>query len=113
MSSKKTYNRKNTLKPSLMTVVLALVPVWALASQELAFKHQCMNCHQIESKRIGPPFRAIAQRYSPMAAAMVPHLARKIRSGGKGIWGQVGMPAMNKVSETEAMQLATWILQLP
>jgi cytochrome c len=43
---------------------------------------------------------------------MAPVLARKIRSGGKGTWGQVGMPAMSQVSEAEALQLANWILQL-
>jgi cytochrome c len=71
-----------------------------------------MSCHQIEARRVGPPFKAIAQRYSANATAMAPVLARKIRSGGKGTWGQVGMPAMSQVSEAEALQLANWILQL-
>jgi cytochrome c len=107
----KTHKRKNTLKLGL-AAVLAVVPTLVLADQPLALKRQCMNCHQIEARRVGPPFKAIAQRYSTNAGAMAPVLARKIRSGGKGAWGQVGMPAMSQVSETEALQLANWILQL-
>lgn len=106
-----THKRKNTLKLGL-AAVLAVVPTLVLADQQLALKRQCMNCHQIDSKRVGPPFKAIAERYASSAVAMAPVLARKIRSGGKGTWGQVGMPAMSQVSETEALQLAQWILQL-
>ena len=107
----KTHKHKNTLKLGLMAV-LTLAPALGLANQQLALKRQCMNCHQIDSKRVGPPFKAIAERYAASAVAMTPVLARKIRSGGKGAWGQVGMPAMSQVSETEALQLANWILQL-
>ncbi len=107
----KAYNRKNTLKLGLVTALI-LAPTLGFADQQLALKRQCMSCHQIEARRVGPPFRAIAQRYSANATAMAPVLARKIRSGGKGTWGQVGMPAMSQVSEAEALQLAKWILQL-
>ncbi len=102
---------KNTLKWGV-AVAIMISPAAALAEPPLALKKQCMNCHQMESKRVGPPFKAIAQRYAPVAAAMAPVLARKIRSGGKGAWGEVGMPAMSQVSEAEAQQLAQWILQL-
>jgi cytochrome c len=105
----KTHHRKNTLKLSLVAV-FTLYPALGLADQALALKRQCMSCHQIEARRVGPPFKAIAQRYSANATAMAPVLARKIRSGSKGTWGQVGMPAMSQVSETEAQQLANWIL---
>jgi cytochrome c len=107
----KAHNRKNTLKLGLVTA-LVLAPTLGFADQQLALKRQCMSCHQIEARRVGPPFKAIAQRYSANATAMAPVLARKIRSGGKGTWGQVGMPAMSQVSEAEALQLANWILQL-
>ena len=107
----KAHKHKNTLKLSLVAV-LTLAPALGQADQQLALKRQCMNCHQIEAKRIGPPFKAIAQRYSSHASAMKPVLARKIRSGGKGAWGEVGMPAMSQVTESEAMQLAHWILEM-
>jgi cytochrome c len=107
----KTHKRKNTLKLGLVTALI-LAPTLGFADQQLALKRQCMSCHQIEARRVGPPFKAIAQRYSANATAMAPVLARKIRSGGKGTWGQVGMPAMSQVSEAEALQLANWILQL-
>jgi cytochrome c len=106
----KTIPHKNTLKWGMLVVIM-MSPAVALADLQLALKKQCMNCHQMESKRVGPPFKAIAQRYAGIAAAMEPVLARKIRTGGKGAWGEVGMPAMSQVSEAEAKQLAQWILQ--
>jgi cytochrome c len=107
----KAHKRKNTLKLSLVAVLI-FVPALGMADQRLALKRQCMNCHQIDAKRVGPPFKAIAQRYSGRASTMAPVLAHKIRSGGKGAWGEVGMPAMSQVTEPEAMQLARWILQM-
>lgn len=39
-------------------------------------------------------------------------LAKKIREGGVGVWGQVPMPAQAQVTEAEALTLARWILEL-
>ncbi len=102
---------KHTLK-SAISAILWLSAEAAQAQLILAQQRQCLNCHQISTHRIGPPFQAIAQRYAPAGEVMIPVLARKIRSGGKGAWGQVGMPAMTQVSDAEAQQLARWILQL-
>lgn len=78
----------------------------------LAQRKACMACHQVDSKRVGPPLRSVAERYAGQGDAMVQYLAGKIRGGGRGAWGAVPMPAQSQVSEDEARQLAQWVLSL-
>ncbi|MCD0504078.1 c-type cytochrome [Bordetella petrii] len=78
----------------------------------LAQSRACMACHQVDSKRVGPPLRSVAERYAGQGDAMVEYLAGKIRGGGRGAWGAVPMPAQSQVSDDEARQLAHWILSL-
>jgi len=110
------------LKRSLAALAVcglwAVWPAWAGAQQPadglaLAQRKACMACHQVDSKRVGPPLRSVAERYAGQGDAMVQYLAGKIRSGGRGVWGAVPMPAQSQVSEDEARQLAQWILSLP
>ena len=81
----------------------------ALADLALAASKNCMSCHAVERKVLGPSFKDVALRYKDDkdAAAM---LAAKIMKGGKGVWGPVPMPANNQVSEADAKKLAGWVL---
>jgi cytochrome c len=86
--------------------LLATAP--ALASQELATKKNCLTCHQMQAKSVGPSYKDVAAKYAGQKDA-VDMLAKKIIKGGSGAWGPVPMPP-NAVSEVEAKQLATWVL---
>ncbi|AHV94318.1 cytochrome c-552 [Bordetella holmesii 30539] len=70
-----------------------------------------MACHQVDSKRVGPPLNSVAERYAGHPEA-IDYLANKIRMGGRGAWGAVPMPAQSHVSPEEARQLAQWVLSL-
>ena len=89
----------------------ALASPAARADQALAQAKACMACHTVDQKRVGPSFKDVAARYAgqPDAAAK---LAVKIRSGGKGVWGAIPMPANSAVSEADARKLAEWVLTL-
>ena len=78
----------------------------------LATAKNCMACHQVDSRRVGPPFASVAKRYGP-GEGLRDYLAKTIREGGRGRWGAVPMPAQPRVSDTEANDLAKWILSLP
>ena len=80
------------------------------ASQALANSKNCMTCHTVDKKLVGPSFREIAGRYKNQAAASE-LLAGKIVKGGSGVWGPVPMPAQSQVSTQEAISLASWILE--
>lgn len=84
-------------------------PAPAHADEALAKAKGCMGCHAVSQKVVGPSFTEVAARYAktPAAPGMV---ARNIRSGWKGAWGDVAMPAQDHVSEAEAELLARWVL---
>jgi len=71
----------------------------------------CLGCHQVDARRVGPPFRAIAERYAGHDGA-ADYLAQSIRNGGRLRWGKVPMAAQPHVSRDEAQQIAQWILDL-
>jgi len=97
-------------------VALAGLPAASRADEDpgglaLARARQCLACHQIDEKRVGPPFASIRTRFRGDLAA-VPYLAQSIRQGGRGRWGVIPMPSQPHVSPAEAEQLARWILRL-
>ncbi len=91
-------------------LALATVTTSVLASPELAQKKNCLACHAVDHKVVGPGYKDIAKKYGGQDA--VAKLAIKVRQGGAGVWGVVPMPANPQVNEAEAKQLATWILSL-
>lgn len=95
--------------PFLCAFVGAIAPGPALADGDLARKKNCLGCHAIADKRIGPSFKQVAARYADDREAAA-RLADKIRQGGAGVWGPVPMPSNSQVNEAEARQLVAWIL---
>ncbi|MBW6493476.1 MAG: c-type cytochrome [Burkholderiaceae bacterium] len=83
----------------------------ALADASLAKAKNCFACHTIESKLVGPAYKDVAKKYASDKGA-ADRLAKKIRAGGSGVWGQIPMPASPQVNEAEAAALAKWIMSL-
>jgi cytochrome c len=81
----------------------------ALADYDLAQKKNCLACHSVDKRKYGPNFQEIAAKYVDDKKA-VDKLAKKIRRGGKGVWGADVMPAQPQVSAAEAKTLALYIL---
>jgi cytochrome c len=77
----------------------------------LAKSRQCLGCHQIDAKRVGPAFIQVALRHGDSAGSLE-YIAGAIRQGGRGRWGAIPMPAQPQVSESESQLLAQWILSL-
>ena len=83
----------------------------ALADYDLAVKKNCLACHQVDKRKYGPNFKEIAAKYADQKnAAEV--LAKRIRKGGTGVWGQDVMPAQPQVSAAEARALARYVLSV-
>jgi cytochrome c len=96
---------------SLIVALSALAAAPAFANPELAQKKNCMACHAIDKKLVGPSYKDVAAKYAGQKDA-VDKLAQKVIKGGAGAWGAVPMPANTQVSDAEAKQLVTWILSL-
>lgn len=83
----------------------------AFANAELAKAKNCLACHATDKKLVGPSYKDIAAKYAKDKDATA-KLAKKIREGGVGVWGQVPMPANPQVSEAEAQTLAKWVMTI-
>ena len=83
----------------------------AFASADLAKAKNCLACHSVDAKLVGPAYKEVAKKYAGDAGA-AGKLAKKIQEGGSGVWGTMPMPANPQVSADEAKTLATWILSL-
>jgi cytochrome c len=81
----------------------------ALADEALAKSKQCVACHAVDKKLVGPAYKDVAKKYAGQSDAAA-KLAAKILAGGAGTWGAVPMPANTQVSQAEALQLANWVL---
>ncbi len=92
-------------------ISLTLASGVALADANLAKAKNCFACHTIESKLVGPAYKDVAKKYASDKGA-ADKLAKKIRAGGSGVWGQIPMPANPQVSDAEAATLAKWIMSL-
>jgi cytochrome c len=99
------------LSPVILLAVAGLAAAPVFANQELAQKKNCMACHAIDKKVVGPAYKDVAAKYAGQKDA-VDKLAQKVLKGGSGVWGQVPMPANAQVNEAEAKQLVQWILTL-
>jgi len=81
----------------------------AFADQALATAKNCMTCHAVDKKVVGPGYKEVAVKYAGQKDA-VDKLAVKILKGGAGVFGVVPMPANTQVNEAEAKKLAAWVL---
>jgi len=82
----------------------------AHADEALAKAKNCMSCHAVDKKLVGPAYKEVAAKYKGDKGA-VATLAAKVKSGGQGVWGAIPMPP-NNVTDEEAKKLVTWVLSL-
>lgn len=85
----------------------------AFASEALAKSKNCLACHAVDKKLVGPAYKEIAAKYAGQPDA-VATLATKVRQGGSGVWGKVPMPPNDPklVSDADVKTLVEWILSL-
>lgn len=100
------------MKRALFVLASALVVAApAMADEALAKANNCMACHAVEKKLVGPSYKDVSKKYAGQADA-ADKLAAKIIKGGSGVWGAIPMPANPKVSEADSKKLAAWVLGL-
>jgi cytochrome c len=99
------------MKRSLMLFVAAstLLAGSAFAQEDLAKAKNCMACHAVANKLVGPAYKDVAAKYAGQKGAE-DKLVQKVIKGGSGVWGPVPMPANPQVSEAEARSLVKWVL---
>lgn len=99
------------MKRALFALIAVAATMPAMAQLELAQQKNCLACHAVDKKLVGPAYKDVANKYRGQPG-MVDKLAQKIMKGGSGVWGPVPMPANTQVNEAEAKKLAAWVLSL-
>jgi cytochrome c len=100
---------KRTLITAALSAAAILTAAPAFADEALAKKKNCMACHAVATKLVGPSYKDVAAKYKGDAGAAA-KLAAKVIKGGSGAWGAIPMPANPQVSEAEAKTLVAWVL---
>ncbi len=70
----------------------------------------CLLCHSIEKKVVGPAYKDVAAKYRGQADAEA-KLFAKVTTGGKGVWGSTAMPPQ-KAKPENIKSLIRFVLAL-
>lgn len=92
-------------------VAAACLSVPAFADEALAKAKNCLACHAVATKLVGPSYQDVAKKYAGQKDAAA-KLEAKVIKGGSGVWGAIPMPANPQVNEADAKKLVAWILSL-
>jgi cytochrome c len=79
-------------------------------AKALAQAKNCLACHAVDKKLVGPAYTEISKKYKGNKGAEAA-LIKKVINGGGGVWGTIPMPP-NPVKEDEAKLLVEWVLSL-
>ena len=78
--------------------------------EALAKASNCLACHTVDKKLVGPAYKDVAKKYKDDKDA-VEKLSKKVKAGGSGVWGPIPMPPNGpKVSDADIKTLVEWVL---
>lgn len=83
----------------------------AKAAEGLLKKHNCIACHQVDKKVVGPAYKDVAKKYKGQKD-IAAKLAEKVKKGGQGVWGSVPMPPNVGVPDADIKAMVDYILSL-
>jgi cytochrome c len=92
-----------------LIVAAGLVATPAMANLELAKKSNCLACHMVDKKLVGPAYRDVAAKYKGQDVEA--KLVAKVKAGGVGVWGNIPMPPNSPaVKDADIQTLVKWVL---
>jgi len=81
------------------------------ADEAMAKKYNCLACHAVDKKLVGPSYKDIAKKYKGQAGADA-KMVDKVKKGGSGVWGPIPMPPNAAVPDADVKKLVDWILAM-
>lgn len=102
----------STLAVGLLTAGLHATAIAATPMPAVMTSAGCTACHASDKKMIGPAYNDVAAKYKGQADA-ADLLMKKVRDGGKGVWGPIPMPPhpAAKISDADLKASIIWVLQ--
>ncbi len=93
-----------------LVAATALIATNAMANADLAKKSNCLACHTVDKKLVGPAYQDVAKKYAGDKGAEA-KLIEKVKKGGSGVWGTIPMPPNSPtVKDEDIKTLVRWIL---
>ena len=99
------------MKRLIVTALAMIASSASMANLELAKSKNCVACHSVDNKLIGPAYKEVAKKYAGQKDAES-KLVQKVLKGGSGVWGAIPMPPNPQVTEAEAKTLVKWIMSI-
>ena len=81
------------------------------AGQALISKADCLACHKLDVKLVGPAYKDVAKKY-PATTANYDMLVKKVIGGGSGVWGPVAMAPHPALQPADAKKMVEYVLSL-
>lgn len=78
---------------------------------KLIVANDCLTCHTVGSKVVGPAFKVVAAKYTA-TDTNIDILAERVIKGGSGIWGATPMPGHPTMAMNDAKTMVKYILSL-
>lgn len=78
---------------------------------ELIASNDCLTCHKINEKVVGPAYMDVSKKYDA-TEANIENLANKVIKGGSGTWGTTPMTPHPNLSVDDAKTMVEYILSL-
>jgi cytochrome c len=103
---------KTVMMTAASAALLMLSGVASADSKEgmaLAQKNACLSCHSVDKKIVGPAYKDIAKKYAGVKGAE-DMLVAKVKTGGKGVWGEIPMPPNPQVNPKDLRKIVDWVL---
>ena len=79
--------------------------------EALIKKSDCLACHNVSQKIVGPAYKNVAAKYAA-TEENIELLADKIINGGSGVWGAIPMSPHPSISKADAKEMVKYILSL-
>jgi cytochrome c len=80
-----------------------------LAGARLIAANDCLTCHKLDQKSIGPSYYTISEKY-PFDTGVVENLAHSIIHGSQGLYGPTAMTPHPNITYIDAKAMAAYIL---
>lgn len=100
---------KRVVLPLMLAGLVIALP--AKADEAMARKYNCLACHAVDHKVVGPAYKDVAKKYAGQKDAEA-KLIEKVKKGGSGVWGNIPMPPNSAVPDADIKKLVEWVLSL-
>ena len=104
-------HKKSTTVTKKKTVTKKPTAADLQQGKDLVAKSDCLSCHKLDIKLVGPAYKDVAAKY-PATEANYELLTQKVINGGSGVWGQTAMAAHPNIPPADVKKMVEYVLSI-